>query len=59
MEPVLLTVEEAAKALRICRSRVFELIKTGQLASVKIGHSHRLSPEAVRDFARQLTKEAS
>ena len=54
MEQVLLTVEEVARALRIGRSRVFDLIKSGELASVKIGHSRRVSPDAVRDFARSL-----
>ena len=56
MEPVLLTVKEAAHALRIGRSRVFSLIRSGELASVKIGHSRRISTDAVRDFARALTK---
>jgi excisionase family DNA binding protein len=54
VEQVLLTVEEVARALRIGRSRVFDLIKSGELASVKIGHSRRVSPDAVRDFARSL-----
>jgi excisionase family DNA binding protein len=56
VEPVLLTVEEAARALHIGRSRVFSLIKSGELVSVKIGHSRRISTDAVRDFARALTK---
>jgi excisionase family DNA binding protein len=54
VEQVLLTVEEVARALRIGRSRVFDLIKAGELVSVKIGHSRRVSPDAVRDFARSL-----
>lgn len=56
VEQVLLTVEEVAFALRIGRSRVFDLIKSGELASVKIGHSRRVSPDAVRDFAQGLMK---
>jgi excisionase family DNA binding protein len=54
VEQVLLTVEEVARSLRIGRSRVFDLIKSGELVSVKIGHSRRVSPDAVRDFARSL-----
>ena len=43
--PVLFWVEEAAEALRLSRSVIFELIRSGQLRTVKIG-SRRLVPVA-------------
>ncbi len=41
----LLTVAEAAQVLRASRSRIFELLASGELAGVKIGRS-RLVPRA-------------
>jgi len=39
---LLLKPEEAADELRIARRRLFELIKTGVIPSVKIGTSRRI-----------------
>jgi excisionase family DNA binding protein len=39
---ILATPEEAAKALRLGRSKVYELIETGELKSIKIGRSRRI-----------------
>ncbi len=35
---VLLTVEEATEMLRIGRTRIYELVMSGCITSVKIGH---------------------
>jgi excisionase family DNA binding protein len=51
MEKLLLTVREAADALSVSRSRVYELIYAGQLDSVKIGRSRRVSLPSVRCLA--------
>ena len=40
---LLLTVEQTAVELHIARRRVFELIRNGQLPSVKIGTSRRIT----------------
>ena len=42
MESFLFTVQEAAQVLKMSRSKVYGLIKEGQLHSVKIGGSRRL-----------------
>jgi excisionase family DNA binding protein len=42
METVVLTVEEAAQALKIGRTATYELIKTGQLSSIMIGRLRRI-----------------
>ena len=52
MEPVFLTVEEAAGALRISRTRVFDLIRTNRLPSRKLGRLRRIPVSAVREFAK-------
>lgn len=57
---LLLTVEEAADALHIGRSKVFDLIRCGELDSVKIGRLRRVPADAVHAFmVRLLTCEES
>lgn len=58
MERVLLTPEEVAEALHIGRCAVYDLIRTGQLPSGKIGRSRRIPVEAVREFAKRLLDES-
>jgi excisionase family DNA binding protein len=58
MTPRVLRVEEAARALGIGRSLVYDLIRSGRLRSFKVG-SRRLIPAAAIDEAiTMLTKEA-
>ncbi|NED34824.1 helix-turn-helix domain-containing protein [Streptomyces sp. SID8499] len=44
--PVLLTVEEAARCLRIGRTTCFALIRTGELESLTIGGLRRIPADA-------------
>ena len=44
---VLLRPAEAADALGISRSRLYQLIKDGEIPSVAIGRSRRIRPEAL------------
>ena len=46
----LLTVEETAEALHISRDRIYYLIRTGQLRSMKIGKSRRISRAWIEEF---------
>jgi excisionase family DNA binding protein len=57
MEKLLLTPEEAAQALNISRTKVFELLQVEALRSVKIGRSRRIPTEAVREFVACLSGE--
>jgi excisionase family DNA binding protein len=57
MEKLLLTPEEAAQALNISRTKVFELLQVEALRSVKIGKSRRIPMEAVREFVACLSGE--
>lgn len=51
---VLLTVEEAAQRLRIGRTRMFALVKSGAVASVRIGRLRRISIDAINSYAASL-----
>lgn len=53
MEKLLLTAEEAAAALGIGRTRVFALIRAGELRSLKIGASRRIPSDALDEFVRR------
>ncbi|MGW6461099.1 excisionase family DNA-binding protein [Streptomyces sp. NPDC055078] len=44
--PVLLTVEEAARCLRIGRTTCFALIRTGELESIDVGRLRRVPADA-------------
>lgn len=56
---VMYRVEEAAQALRLSRSAVYELIRSGRLRSVKHG-SRRLVPVcALSEFADSLDEGAA
>lgn len=51
---LLLTVEETADALHIGRSKVFDLIRCGDLDSVKIGRLRRVPATALDAFMVRL-----
>jgi excisionase family DNA binding protein len=51
---LLLTPEEAAQALGIGRTKLYELLATAKLPSVRIGASRRVSVDALTEFVRRL-----
>lgn len=53
---LLLTVVEAAQMLSVGRTTLFGLIRSGQLASVRIGSARRVSVRAIEEFVDQLTR---
>lgn len=46
----LLTVPDVMARLKVGRSKVYDLIRTQRLASIKIDGARRIPAEAVRDF---------
>lgn len=56
---ILMTVEEAAKALSVGRTQMFKLIADGSIQSVQIGRSRRVSVDAIREYARKLEHSAA
>jgi excisionase family DNA binding protein len=55
---LLLTVEEAADRIGICRSNMFKLIRQGDVKSVKVGRLRRITPAALEDFIQKLDSAA-
>ena len=47
---LLLTVTEASQVLAISRSKLYELLNSGHLDSVRIGRSRRIRMKDVEDF---------
>ena len=59
VEKVLLTPTEAAEALGIGRSKLYELMRAGVLESVRIGASRRVPTVALEQLITRLrTQEA-
>jgi excisionase family DNA binding protein len=54
MEKLLLTPEDAADLLSIGRSKLYELIGDGRLASVRIDASRRVPMSALVEFVESL-----
>jgi excisionase family DNA binding protein len=58
MEKLLYRPNEAAKVLGIGRTRLFDLIRTGELRSIKRKGYRFITADALRDYVRQLEAEA-
>jgi len=56
MEKLLLSPEEAAEVLGVGRSRVYDLMRTRELLSVRIGKSRRVPVAAVQSYVERLTE---
>jgi excisionase family DNA binding protein len=55
---LLVTIPEAAVALAVGRTTIYQLIWTGQLTPIHIGRSVRLALEELEDFVdSRLTRE--
>jgi excisionase family DNA binding protein len=55
----LLTIAEAADALRISRSSIYRLFDAGQLARLQIGASRRVTSTEIERFIAAHTEAAS
>jgi excisionase family DNA binding protein len=51
---VLLTVEEAARRLRIGRTLMYSLIRTGEVESIPVGRLRRIPSECLTEYVRRL-----
>lgn len=56
---LLLTAEEAAAELRIGRTRMFALIKSGEVTSVLVGGRRRVAYDALVAYVKRLEAEQS
>jgi excisionase family DNA binding protein len=55
-DQLLFTPEDAGAKLKIGRTRMFALLKSGELQSVKIGRSRRIPAAALTDYVERLTQ---
>jgi excisionase family DNA binding protein len=55
---VMLTVEEAAMALGLGRTAIFEQVRLGRLKSVKVGRSRRIPLDCLVEFVEMLKAES-
>ena len=56
---LLLTPEDAAKALSLCERKLSELTSTREIPSIKIGKSRRYSIEALRQWIADKVEEST
>lgn len=57
MTRLLLTVPEAADALAVSRSKLYQLLATGALASIRIDGSRRIPVTALTDYIARLAEK--
>lgn len=50
MEQLVMSVEEVARAIGVCRSKVYGMIADGQLRGIRFGRSVRVPVSAVREL---------
>lgn len=55
--PILYRVEEAAEALRMSRSVIYELIRSGRLRTVKEGRRRLVPVTALTEYVTELIEE--
>lgn len=58
-DPLLYTIGEAGRTLRAGRTKINELIGSGELRSVKIGRSRRVPVAALHEYVAKLQRESA
>ena len=56
-DKLLVTVVEAAEALHLGRSTIYDLVKSGELKMVKIGRAARIPVAELRAFVGRRTDD--
>ncbi|ARQ69746.1 helix-turn-helix domain-containing protein [Streptomyces marincola] len=57
--PAALTVPEVMAALKLSRSKVYDLLRTNQLRSFHAGRARRIPAEALRQYIDKQMEEAA
>ena len=52
--PDLLTIKDLQKALRVGRSKAYELIRSGEIRSIKIRNAIRIPKVSIVDYIRRI-----
>ena len=59
MDKELLTIDDASLTLSLGRSKVYQLVLSGELRSIKIGRSRRIPMEAIDEFIRSRMEQTA
>jgi excisionase family DNA binding protein len=51
-EPLAVSILEAARLTSLCRSTIYELLKSGKLRSIKVGGRHLVDYGSIKDLMR-------
>lgn len=57
MDQLLLTPEHAAELLAVGRTKIYELLRTGELESVRIGAARRIPAAALTAYVEGLRRD--
>ena len=57
IEPLLLRPAQVGDALGVCRSKAYELIRSGQIPSIRLGNSVRVPVEALRRWVAENSSQ--
>jgi excisionase family DNA binding protein len=55
---LLVTAEQASVSLAICRTKIYELLRNGELESIRIGGSRRIPAAALAEYVERLRVES-
>lgn len=56
--PLLMSVEELMPVLGIGRSTAYELVRSGQIFSIRVGRQFRIPKQALMDFINQSDRKS-
>lgn len=59
MSRLLLTPEDAAEIIGVGRTKLYELLRSGAIESVRIGRARRIPVDALDDYVARLRADAS
>jgi excisionase family DNA binding protein len=59
MDELLVTVEGGARRIHLGRSKMYELIASGEIESVRIGKARRIPIAALEAYVARLRREQS
>lgn len=57
VQPILITIPEAARRLAICTNKAWQLVRRGELPSVRLGRSVRVSVVSLEQFIAEREQE--
>jgi excisionase family DNA binding protein len=52
MDPLAVSILEAARLTSLCRSTIYELLKVGKLRSIKVGGRHLVDYGSIKELMR-------